>query len=102
MLQNTFDCPKDIIFRLGGDEFSILCVDKSIKEVTKLCDTLKKSIATEINHTQEKKLNKTTLSIGIIYIPFNYPYDNDYIIDAVDQALYQAKKAGKNRIGSYI
>jgi diguanylate cyclase (GGDEF)-like protein len=90
----------DIVARLGGEEFAILCPEQSEEEAfipaerirEKLQDTkLRLLTGTEVN---------VTMSIGISQFPRDSP-DRDGLLDAADQALYHSKHTGRNRVSYY-
>lgn len=81
--------------RLGGDEFVILLTDTSPEEAlvvaTRIMD------ATAVMMVDQDPTFRCTLSIGIA----NAAEDMETVTDwlkAADDALYRAKRAGKNRI----
>jgi diguanylate cyclase (GGDEF)-like protein len=84
----------DIVGRIGGEEFLILLPDTNIKEaseVFKLFNQKLPSIAEQLNLTLA-----TTASIGLVSPhPDETPID---IIKRADQALYEAKNQGRNRV----
>ncbi len=86
---------EDTISRIGGDEFVILLVDiRSAEECTLILDRLMAAINAPVcaNGVQIT----ISASIGVTL----YPQDNedpDTLLRHADQAMYQAKEAGKNR-----
>lgn len=102
-LKKIFRRSNDIIFRLGGDEFAVIIANQPIKETISICRSIKNHFKTEtLNrdyHSNELLLmNNVTLSMGIVNIHFESSSNIEYAITLVDEALYQAKKNGKNRI----
>ncbi len=90
---------RDIIARIGGDEFLILMKDVSDHALVKeRCQQLVDSI--------HKLLNKDSLScnsscsIGIAFAPI-HGVTYDILFQHADQALYTAKKHGKNCYAIY-
>jgi diguanylate cyclase (GGDEF)-like protein len=87
---------EDILFRLGGEEFAVM-----LPETTKLAafDTAKRiriAISEIVIQTPIAPLC-FTLSIGIAE---NTPVDDDIdvILKRADEALYQAKSSGRNKV----
>ena len=90
----------DIVGRIGGDEFIILLnhlsVDKNIatEMAVKIADQLITDISQAIYYKQAEM--RVGASIGVKLFGFESSETKIIIIDA-DNAMYQAKKAGKGR-----
>jgi len=84
----------DTLARQGGDEFTILLPNVKEEENVLLCvDRIIESLQEE--WTIGEHTFKTTSSIGIAF----YPQDGtnmDQLFTSADQALYSAKKSGRN------
>ncbi len=85
----------DLPVRYGGEEFLILLPHTSGETALNLARRIHKGIG---KAQKEAELRTTvTLSIGVgTLIPRMHLYDQ--LIDAADQAVYKAKKAGKNMV----
>ncbi|QLZ69058.1 hypothetical protein FOLKNPGA_01840 [Legionella sp. PC1000] len=87
----------DLISRWGGEEFMIFLRIANMDAAKSKAEAIRESIekfSVEIN--QEKPIS-VTISIGIAF----YPYDGkkiDDLISKADEALYQAKKMGRNKV----
>lgn len=86
----------DFVARVGGEEFVALVRSSAIDEVMAIAERIR-----EAAEAEELKLPggsvRFTVSIGVSYVeggPFSVP---DMIVEA-DAALYEAKKAGRNRV----
>lgn len=98
----------DLIFRMGGDEFAILLVNISEDQAKHICNAImsnfiknpKYEYATHDNKHDEV-LAEISLSLGMVYVPYDTTTSIDQIIEYVDQTLYKSKNSGKNKI-SYI
>lgn len=87
--------PDDTLARLGGDEFVILLPEISSQDD---CIIILERILSAINQNVQCKDNMilASASMGVSL----YPDDNadpDTLLRHADQAMYQAKEAGKNR-----
>ena len=86
----------DVVARLGGEEFSILLPSTDILVAAQIAERMRKLIA-------ESKLNidgheiRYTVSIGVSAVS-QYVTGIDTLIKIADQALYQSKNTGRNRI----
>jgi diguanylate cyclase (GGDEF)-like protein len=102
VLQSASACLKrglraqDVIARIGGDEFVVLCPDTTAAEAECAAERVRKMVESTAIHVGELSFN-VTVSIGVadrdrlICSP-------DALIKAADQGLYAAKQAGRNRI----
>jgi diguanylate cyclase (GGDEF)-like protein/PAS domain S-box-containing protein len=86
----------DTLARLGGDEFVAVLVDlKSTESCLPLLIRLLKTIAQPV-HDVVGVLH-VSASLGVSFYPQAEPIDADQLLRQADQAMYQAKLAGKNR-----
>ena len=87
---------QDNLFRMGGEEFSILLADTEINDAVKLAERIRASIESSEINFGEHQFN-VTVSIGVA----EYTHENftiSGILDAADKALYLAKEMGRNRV----
>jgi diguanylate cyclase (GGDEF)-like protein len=90
----------DIFGRYGGEEFLIILPNIDRKQAEVVAEKIRKKIATTVfsNHRYERYV---TVSIGV-YSGFGEETDaSGIIMDYVDNALYQAKAEGRNRVCHY-
>ncbi|MFO7584263.1 MAG: diguanylate cyclase, partial [Anaerolineales bacterium] len=86
----------DVACRYGGEEFVILLADTSIEVATKRADDIQQLFENIKIEFEGQKL-QTTISIGISVYPDHGEQPEALLIQA-DQALYQAKASGRNRV----
>ena len=86
----------DIIGRYGGDEFLIVCPETNLERTVSITEKLRTIV--EAASFGESGQIRMTISCGIT----TWTGENfNQIIEQVDQALYTAKKAGRNRVEIY-
>ncbi len=85
----------DIITRLGGDEFSILLPETDVKGARHVAEEIKMAIE-KANFSDQHKFHVTT-SIGLVAYPIHTTMMSA-LLSHVDEALYQAKAAGRNMV----
>ena len=86
----------DIPGRLGGEEFAVLAPGTDAKGALQIAETLRNAIAQERIEDAGLTL-QVTASIGIASMPAGLPdVDLDDLMRAADQALYSAKRNGRN------
>ena len=87
----------DICCRYGGEEMAVILPETGIEEAsllaTKLCSTIRKHV---FSGTAGQDLSVTT-SIGVAEHCERYAAPAD-MVQAVDEALYEAKTLGRNRV----
>jgi len=84
----------NVICRYGGDEFAVLLVETSKSGARLYADRIRYVLSTwTFAHGR-----RVTASFGIASLPEDVPPAADELIRAADEALYAAKRAGKNRV----
>ena len=89
----------DLVARYGGEEFVILLPNTNGEGALNIANIIKEKIhKLNIAHQHSQISNYVTLSMGIsVSIP-TIDQQTDKLLLMADQALYQAKQAGRNRI----
>ena len=87
--------PGDVVARVGGDEFAVLCVDLDADaEATAVAERLIEVVSQPIG------IGEITARVGLsIGVAFHDPASEveGRLVDAADRALYEAKQTGKGR-----
>jgi diguanylate cyclase (GGDEF)-like protein len=83
----------DTASRYGGEEFAVILPDTSLLEVSRIAERLR----TSINRTPVPHLGFISASIGAAIFP-NHAKNSAELIEVADQALYIAKRLGRNRV----
>ncbi|HFQ5370251.1 TPA: GGDEF domain-containing protein [Vibrio vulnificus] len=105
------------VYRYGGEEFTVVFKGKTSKEVQGYLDDIREDIAnydlvlrndtTRPNKasegkkrrgTQENKMNTVNVTVSIGVSDSRSSKDPDTIRSLADEALYKAKKAGRNQV----
>lgn len=82
----------DFVGRWGGEEFVIICPETSIDGTKKLLENLRVTIEKE----DFKEVGTVTASFGVSL--FNETDDYISILKRADDALYEAKNSGRNKV----
>ena len=80
----------DVVARYGGEEFVVILPETPLLEALQFGEKIRAAVATE-------NLG-VTVSIGLASIPHSRFADAEALLDAADEALYRAKKSGRNRV----
>ncbi|MDP3301922.1 MAG: EAL domain-containing protein [Sulfuricurvum sp.] len=86
----------DTLARIGGDEFVAILVDLANKAASESMITRLLLAAAQPVHLDDLKL-QVSASIGVTFYPQTQETDADLLMRQADNAMYQAKLAGKNR-----
>ncbi|MFC1630972.1 diguanylate cyclase [Candidatus Omnitrophota bacterium] len=91
----------DIVGRYGGEEFVVVLPDTNKESAWGLAERLRQAIEETKFPNQEVQPSKNlTISLGLASFPEDAKIKDELIVKT-DKALYQAKKAGKNRTHIY-
>jgi len=87
----------DIVGRYGGEEFLVILPDTAAEQALPLVDTLREAFSKLIQHAGPVRFS-TTCSVGVA----SYPAWTEAaaLKEAADQALYQAKRGGRNQVAA--
>ena len=87
----------DIVARLGGEEFAMVIRGECEREAKKRLDSLRKRIAaTKMSY--KKDTLQLTVSMGVTFVDDGFNMDFSALLSLADQALYDAKAKGRDRI----
>jgi diguanylate cyclase (GGDEF)-like protein/PAS domain S-box-containing protein len=87
----------DTLARLGGDEFVAVLIDLAdAGDGVPLLQRLLAAASQPVTHGNQEL--KVSASLGVTYYPQGEAVDADQLLRQADQAMYQAKMAGRNRI----
>ncbi|HEX6930058.1 MAG TPA: diguanylate cyclase, partial [Gammaproteobacteria bacterium] len=86
----------DIIGRYGGEDFIIMLPETPMNVAADVADRVRKSIESIHMDTHKGELTMT-VSVGVAVATENVP-DLPALINRADMALYEAKRAGRNKV----
>ncbi|MFY9141397.1 diguanylate cyclase [Sulfuricurvum sp.] len=86
----------DIIGRIGGEEFAMILPDTDLESAVILADRIREDVAAHTITADWKQIH-FTVSIGLTSLSCN-DNNSDSAFSRVDDALYKAKKNGRNRV----
>lgn len=87
----------DLAARYGGEEFAVILHYADLETACAVAERLRKLVASHAFRINEKEFH-ITISLGIAAIPHPKIANPRELVDAADQALYNAKKNGRNRV----
>ncbi|OOY96043.1 hypothetical protein BOW18_09810 [Solemya velum gill symbiont] len=93
--------PGDLVARYGGEEFAIILGDTGKEVACQLAEEIRAAIlALDIHHEYATRAKCVTVSIGVATLRPDAQSDMSPLdlINAADQALFEAKDRGRNRV----
>lgn len=94
--------PSDVVARYGGEEFAIILPETSEDVALKIAETIRKSIQSlAIPNIYSNVLPIVTISTGVACLNPSPDSNPLQLVEKADQALYQAKSDGRNRVELY-
>jgi diguanylate cyclase (GGDEF)-like protein len=85
----------DTAARLGGDEFVVILLDSDIARAIKVADRILETLRAEYEFGK-RNISSISASIGIAEYP-EHANNLDSLLTAADNAMYVAKKSGKDK-----
>lgn len=99
ILRTTVSRVADIAARYGGEEFIVVLPETSSNGAKTLAERLRKAVeGLTITHATSDTSKYVTISLGIATISVAKLDSPKQIVALADEALYYAKKSGRNRI----
>ena len=86
----------EVVCRLGGEEFLVICIDTNTADCSKTAERLRKAIEKRILHEGTFRRN-VTASFGVSSLCASVMTVDDLLM-AADKYLYEAKSGGRNRV----
>jgi diguanylate cyclase (GGDEF)-like protein len=87
---------QDIIGRIGGEEFLAILPETALDGALQLAIRIRQNIEEFVLHLHDAAI-RTTISSGVSQYEAKFT-DVKEFLDLADQALYEAKKSGKNKV----
>lgn len=84
----------DLAYRIGGEEFLVLVPGADVRECTRLAELLRRTVAA--NDFGDRA--RLTMSFGVSASVAGDRFDYEEVFTAADEALYEAKSLGRNRV----
>lgn len=90
----------DVVARFGGEEFGIIMVNTGPEEALEAAERFREKVERrEFPREGIQPDGELTVSVGVACCPRDGD-DYERLIEVADQALYRAKRSGKNRVAA--
>ncbi len=98
-LERTVNRTTDLVARYGGEEFAVILPDTDSESAHWLAKACLQAIADlAIPHAQSSAGELVSISNGVCTMTVETELGSEMLVTRADQALYQAKHAGRNRV----
>jgi diguanylate cyclase (GGDEF)-like protein len=87
----------DLAARFGGDEMALILLETDFEGAVVLAERLRSGVREVEIATKNGEAMEVTISVGVATLP-DSAVDVEALVDAADNALLRAKRAGKNQI----
>lgn len=91
---------KDTVARYGGEEFILILPEAGLEVTVAIAERIRRQIEHTSFEVGQTQLN-LTVSLGISSFPSHHARSKEDLIQMADQALYDAKRGGRNRVCVY-
>lgn len=98
-LERVINRSTDLVARYGGEEFGAILPDTDLESATWLAEACLKALAElALPHAASAAGPSVSLSIGLCSMLPDAESASELLVTRADQALYEAKRAGRNRV----
>jgi len=88
------------LWRFGGEEFTVLMADADLAAAAKLAENMRSSMELT-SFVDANGPRRISISVGVASICPNRSQRPEHLVDLADQALYEAKQKGRNKVVTY-
>lgn len=97
-VRGTFQRPKDLAVRLGGEEFAVVLPQTSGEDAAVMAErTVRAVAALRVPHGASSAADHVTISVGAATCIPQQDQQPLSLVENADKAMYEAKKSGRNR-----
>ena len=98
VLEGQTKRPNDLACRYGGEEFTLILPETNLHNARMIAEMVRQAVFFQhIPHAQSRVADRVSLSLGVATYIGQFSQTHQ-LIKAADDALYQAKEKGRNRV----
>ena len=88
----------DVAGRMGGEEFAVLLPETDLSGARALAERLRVEVGRVDHASDDGEAFRVTASLGVTSLDPGAWHDAEVLLKAADEALYQAKNRGRDRV----
>ncbi len=88
---------KDTVARYGGEEFILILPEAGLEEAGMIAERIRRLVENTLFELGQARIH-LTVSLGISNFPGHHARSKEDLVKMADQALYDAKRGGRNRV----
>ncbi len=88
---------EDLVARYGGEEFILALPSSSLEQATERAESIRNRLSSRLVEASQSRVG-VTASLGLSFAPAGRVRDVAALITSADEALYIAKRSGRNRV----
>ncbi len=88
--------PYDQVYRYGGEEFVLLLPNATPEQAQRILERVRRGLMNQHTRTSNDNIVQITASFGITQLTYDVSVKS--AIERADQAMYEAKRSGRNRV----
>lgn len=97
-LQGFVTRPLDVLARYGGEEFAVVLTDVEGRQARHLADRMRRAVSEFAIEQRGGVCGRVTISVGVAVLRPTADRGPRGALQLADQALYEAKVRGRNRV----
>jgi len=97
-MESTCKRSIDLVARYGGEEFVVILPDTSSENAVVLADQMRQAVEDLNEEHSASDLGRVTISMGVYSALPQSKDESEKMLHKADEALYEAKQAGRNRV----
>ena len=102
ILSSLLKRPGDLVARYGGEEFAAILAETDAHSARTIAEQMRHAVVSAgIDHPHSRAANTVSISLGVVTMEPTRGHSMETIVQQADQALYQAKAAGRNQVVVY-
>ena len=97
-LQSFVSRPLDVLARYGGEEFAVVLYDADARQAESVAERMRRAVSGLAIEHRESRVGAVTISVGVALVAPSDGRRPHGALQLADQALYEAKVRGRNRV----